>query len=259
MRLPRWQVFGGRHPVNQSHGKGNEAPRPFPTPAASWADSSAPRPRTLSANPWGPRDCLYLNIWRPAAGEERLPVFVYVHGGMNSVGQASTGLYHGAHLAGQAGAVVVTINYRLGPLGFFFHKSLESGDPRDDSGNYGLLDIIQALAWIQSNIDAFGGDPDKVTVGGESAGAFNVCSLLGTPLAKGLFHGAFAISPCRHHNHGYPGSGPQGRGGHPRQACSVRRDSGSAYSKRGPAIHPKPGQRLGGPISERLLTHCPAQ
>ncbi len=143
----------------------------------------------------GSEDCLYLNIWSPRTVEENLPVFFYIHGGMNSVGEAATSLYHGAHLSSGARAVVVTFNFRLGPLGFFHHSSLDTGDPLDDSGAYGLLDIIHALRWVRDNIAAFGGNPGNVTIGGESAGAFNVCSLLGSPLATGLFHRAVAMSP----------------------------------------------------------------
>jgi len=145
--------------------------------------------------PIGSEDCLYLNVWRPRAEEGPLPVFVYIHGGMNSVGEAATSLYHGARLSARAEAVVVTLNYRLGPLGFFHHSSLDTGDPLDDSGAYGLMDIIHALRWVRNNIAAFGGDPGNVTIGGESAGAYNVCSLMGSPLAEGLFHRAVALSP----------------------------------------------------------------
>ncbi len=145
--------------------------------------------------PVGTEDCLYLNLWRPRTDEQNLPVFFYIHGGMNSVGEAATGLYHGATLSRKADVIVVTANYRLGPLGFFHHASLDTGDPLDDSGAYGLLDIIKALEWVRDNIAAFGGDPGNVTIGGESAGAFNVCSLMGSPLAAGLFHRALAMSP----------------------------------------------------------------
>lgn len=146
--------------------------------------------------PIGSEDCLYLNLWRPRTAEQGLPVFLYIHGGMNSVGEAATSLYHGATLSARARAVVVTANFRLGPLGFFRHASLDTGDPLDESGAYGLLDILHALRWVRRNAAAFGGDPGNVTVGGESAGAFNVCSLLGSPLAEGLFHRAVALSPA---------------------------------------------------------------
>ncbi|MCU0662033.1 MAG: carboxylesterase family protein [Myxococcota bacterium] len=143
----------------------------------------------------GSEDCLSLNIWRPDTPEDNLPVFVWVHGGMNSVGEGATSLYHGANLARFANAVVVTINYRIGLLGWFAHKALRTGNPEDDSGNYGLLDIIHALKWVNRNIASFGGDPNMVTLAGESGGGFNVISLLVSPLAKGLFHRAIAMSP----------------------------------------------------------------
>jgi para-nitrobenzyl esterase len=145
--------------------------------------------------PMGTEDCLYLNIWRPVSAEENLPVLVYLHGGLNGVGEAATSLYHGAHLACGVNAVVVTINYRLGIFGWFAHEALRIGQPLDDSGNYGLLDIIKALEWVQRCATAFGGNPDNVTVFGESAGAFNIGSLLASPLSDGLFHRALAISP----------------------------------------------------------------
>ncbi|MCP4683324.1 MAG: carboxylesterase family protein [Desulfobacterales bacterium] len=150
----------------------------------------------IFGNPVGSEDCLYLNIWRPQTEDTDLPVFLYIHGGMNSVGEAGTSLYHGANLSKTANIVYISINYRLGPLGFFHHKSLLSGAPLDDSGSYGLLDIIKTLEWVQNNITEFGGNPDNVTVTGESAGAANVCSLLGSPLATGLFHRAIAMSPA---------------------------------------------------------------
>lgn len=146
--------------------------------------------------PMGSEDCLYLNIWRPNHDEKDLPVFFWIHGGMNSVGEGATSLYHGANLARETNAVVVTINYRLGLLGWFAHEALQSGNAIDDSGNYGLLDIIAALQWVKKNIASFGGNPENVTIAGESGGAYNVISLLGSPLAANLFHRAFAASPA---------------------------------------------------------------
>ena len=143
----------------------------------------------------GSEDCLYLNLWRPRSHKEKMPVFFWIHGGMNIVGEAATNGYHGANLAEASNAVVVTFNYRLGPLGWFRHNALSVGDPLDDSGNYGILDIIKALEWVRDNIEAFGGDPSNVTIAGESAGGFNVISLLASPLATGLFHRAIAMSP----------------------------------------------------------------
>ncbi len=139
-------------------------------------------------------DCLYLNVWSPAkATTERLPVMVWIHGGSFTTGAGSMDVYSGHNLATK-GVVVVTINYRLGALGFLAHPALskESGD--GGSGNYGLLDQLAALQWVQRNIAAFGGDPAKVTVFGESAGAISILDLLVSPLSKGLFQRAIAES-----------------------------------------------------------------
>lgn len=146
---------------------------------------------------YGSEDCLYLNIWRPRTSETDLPVYFWIHGGGNSMGTASIGDYDGANLAGRSNLVVVTVNYRLGPFGWFTHPALREGGPGselDDSGNYGTLDLIKALTWVQDNIEAFGGDPDRVMIAGESAGAMNVMSLLISPLAEGLFQRAMAES-----------------------------------------------------------------
>ncbi|MGE3775933.1 MAG: carboxylesterase/lipase family protein [Pirellulaceae bacterium] len=137
-------------------------------------------------------DCLNLNIYRPANPPSgKLPVMVWIHGGGFEGGTASMGLYHGASLV-RKGVIVVTINYRVGPFGFLAHPSLtaESGT----SGNNGLLDQIAALQWVQENIAAFGGDPGRVTIFGESAGGNAVIYLLESPLTKGLFHRAIAQS-----------------------------------------------------------------
>jgi para-nitrobenzyl esterase len=145
----------------------------------------------------GNEDCLYLNIWRPQSNDDDLPVYFWIHGGGNSMGAASDKGYDGANLAGNCNMVVVTVNYRLGPLGWFACGALRSGEvgaELDNSGNYGTLDLIKALTWVKDNISAFGGDPGKVTVAGESAGAINIFSLLISPLAGGLFHGAVAES-----------------------------------------------------------------
>jgi para-nitrobenzyl esterase len=146
----------------------------------------------------GSEDCLYLNIWRPQSDETNLPVYVWIHGGGNSIGAAAMepGTY-GANLASKSNMVFVSMNYRLGPFGWFTHPALrsgETGDETDDSGNYGTLDLIQALRWIHDNITAFGGDPGNVTITGESAGAINVLSLMISPMAENLFHRAMAQS-----------------------------------------------------------------
>ncbi len=139
-------------------------------------------------------DCLYLNIWAPAGNPTaKLPVMVWIHGGGFTIGSGSMRYYSGQNLA-RLGAVIVTINYRLGPLGFFAHPQLSAESERGVSGNYGLLDQIAALQWVQQNIAAFGGDPDCVTIFGESAGSVSVCCLMVSPPAAGLFHRAIAQS-----------------------------------------------------------------
>jgi para-nitrobenzyl esterase len=137
-------------------------------------------------------DCLYLNVWAPG-GARNAPVMVWIHGGGYLTGSGSIPLYNGRALARQ-GAVVVTLNYRLGVLGFFAHPQLSRESPEHISGNYGLLDQIAALQWVRDSISAFGGDPRNVTIFGESAGAGSVTCLLFSPLAKGLFHRAIAES-----------------------------------------------------------------
>ncbi|HPO15304.1 MAG TPA: carboxylesterase/lipase family protein [Candidatus Hydrogenedentes bacterium] len=137
-------------------------------------------------------DCLYLNVWRPAeTNGEKLPVMVWIHGGGFINGTGS--IYDAENLAAQ-GVVVVTINYRLGPLGFMAHPALSEENPNNVSGNYGILDQIAALKWVRRNIAAFDGDPDNVTIFGESAGSMSVACLLATPLAQGLFHQAIMES-----------------------------------------------------------------
>ncbi|MBN1925196.1 MAG: carboxylesterase family protein [Prolixibacteraceae bacterium] len=139
-------------------------------------------------------DCLYLNVWTPAQeSDEKLPVMVWIYGGGFALGSTSTPLYNGAALA-RMGVVVVSIAYRVGPLGFLAHPELSAESASGMSGNYGLLDQIAGLKWLQENIAAFGGDPDKVTIFGESAGAISVSILCASPLCKGLFRGAICQS-----------------------------------------------------------------
>lgn len=139
-------------------------------------------------------DCLYLNVWSPAeSNAETLPVMVWIHGGSFVTGSGSMAVYGGANLAAE-GVVVVTINYRLGPLGFLAHPALSAESTEGVSGNYGLLDQIAALQWVQKNIAGFGGDPGRVTVFGESAGAISILDLLVSPLAEGLFQRAIVQS-----------------------------------------------------------------
>jgi len=170
---------------------------PCPQLASPFAGVVDREPGTFA----GDEDCLYLNVYAPrlaadtvpAAGV-RLPVLVWLHGGGNSVGHAS--FYDGGHLAQQQNVVVVTANYRLGPLGWFRHAALRAGaaDAAEASGNFGNLDQIQALRWVRDNIAGFGGDPANVTVFGESAGARDTLALLLSPLARGLFHRAIVQS-----------------------------------------------------------------
>jgi len=135
----------------------------------------------------GDEDCLYLNIWRPQTDAKGLPVYFWIHGGSNIQGSADP--YIGATIASRSNMVVVTINYRLGLLGWFTHPALrETQDAVSGSGNYGTLDIIKALDWVRNNIEAFGGNPQNITVAGQSAGGVNDLSLMISPPAKGLFH-----------------------------------------------------------------------
>ena len=149
----------------------------------------------------GAEDCLSLDVYAPRRDpqSEPLPVMFWIHGGGNSIGTGST--YDGSKLAAEQGVVVVSINYRLGVLGWLSHPALRknASDLREASGNFSNLDMIAALEWVQNNIREFGGDPDQVTIFGESAGGRNVFALLAMPLAEGLFHRAIAQS-------GIPGS-----------------------------------------------------
>jgi para-nitrobenzyl esterase len=186
-----------------------------PRPAAGWtntwlaletgsactqiADLLSDAPEGMFGSPVGSEDCLFLNIWAPPfpagavpTGEGRLPVMVWIHGGGNSIGDG--GGYDGQYLARMYNVIVLTFNYRLGPFGWFTHPALESGDALDDSGNYGTLDAVRVLDWVQENIEAFGGDPGNVTVFGESAGSRDTLAMMITPQAAGKFHRAIAES-----------------------------------------------------------------
>ncbi len=139
-------------------------------------------------------DCLYLNVWTPAkSSTELLPVLVYFYGGGFSAGDGSEGRYDGESMA-QKGMVAITVNYRLGVFGFMAHPALTAESAHHASGNYGLLDQHAALEWVQKNIAAFGGDPKRVTIAGESAGSMSVSAQMASPLSKGLFAGAIAES-----------------------------------------------------------------
>ena len=138
-------------------------------------------------------DCLTLNVWAPE-GADGLPVMVWIHGGGYNNGSGTAALYDGSNLA-RRGVVVVTINYRLGRLGFFDHPALAAGRADDEpAGNYGVMDQIAALAWVRDNIAAFGGDPGRVTIFGESAGGAAVTQLMIAPATRGLFHAAIVQS-----------------------------------------------------------------
>ncbi len=142
-------------------------------------------------------DCLYLNVWSGAtSSEEKRPVLVYIYGGGFNSGGAGCAIYDGTNMA-KKGIVFVSFNYRVGPFGFFAHPELSKEAAYGTSGNYGILDMIAALKWVQENIASFGGDPDNVTIAGQSAGAFGVNYLTASPLAKGLFQKAIAQSGGR--------------------------------------------------------------
>ena len=178
-----------------------------PAPVASWtgtrkADAFAPACMQTGvsmpgeAPPAVSEDCLYLNIWTPEKSDRadaHLPVIVWIYGGGYINGSASMPLYWGERLA-HKGVIFVTIAYRLGPLGFLAHPELTRESPYHSSGNYGLMDQIAALEWIQRNIAAFGGDPKNVTIAGQSSGAISVSILMASPRAKGLFHRAIGES-----------------------------------------------------------------
>ncbi|MBL7253510.1 carboxylesterase/lipase family protein [Paractinoplanes lichenicola] len=139
-------------------------------------------------------DSLTLNIWRSTSGAAKRPVLVYVPGGGFATGSGALPLYDGAGLAARGDIITVTLNYRLGVLGFLSHPDLAAESGQNASGTYGILDQLAALRWIRDNIAAFGGDPGRVTVAGESAGGESVCHLGATPLAEGLVHGIIAGS-----------------------------------------------------------------
>jgi para-nitrobenzyl esterase len=173
-----------------------------PQPVVRWPDvreavefgAACPQPRSGSDQAQS-EDCLFLNVWTPAAGSTKdAPVMVWIHGGGLNGGFSHRAFYDGSEYARQ-GVVLVSINYRLGPLGFLAHPLLSAESDHGVSGNYGFLDQIAALQWVQENIASFGGDPDNVTIFGESAGGTSVAVLLSSPLAEDLFHKAIIQSP----------------------------------------------------------------
>lgn len=174
-----------------------------PQPVEPWegvlkADKYAPLPVQVKT-PWMgdtemSEDCLFLNVWTPArSSREKLPVMVWIYGGGFSNGGTASPLYNGDNIA-KNGVIMVSVAYRVGALGFLAHPELSAESANGVSGNYGLLDQIAGLKWVQENIEAFGGDPARVTIFGESAGAISVSMLCASPLAKGLFSGAISQS-----------------------------------------------------------------
>lgn len=196
-------VFRGipyaRPPVGELRFRPPEPPRPWgDTLDARKFRASSMQATNTSSFVWRrgdfdiSEDCLYLNVFTPNGGND-LPVMVWFHGGAHTSGQGHAKIFDGTTLATQ-GVVVVTINYRLGPFGFLAHPWLAEESRFDSAGNYGLLDKIASLGWVQQNIKAFGGNPDNVTVFGQSAGSQSVCSLMTSPLSAGLFHKAIGQS-----------------------------------------------------------------
>lgn len=207
-----------------------------PQPAATWTGvrkADAFGRACLQINqaianlPAPSEDCLYLNVWTPATrADERLAVMVWIHGGGFTAGTPPERLYHGEAIA-KKGVIVVSVAYRLGVFGFLAHPALSAESNRHTSGNYGLLDMIAALHWVKKNIAAFGGDPGRVTIFGESAGGIAVSMLCASPLAKGLFQAAISQSG---------GSfGPVREGGGPGenvQPLSSAEKAGAAWSSK---------------------------
>jgi len=188
---------------------------PFAAPPVGelrWRPPQAPQPWTgvRDATQLGPtcfqmrrvtpdvrqsEDCLQLNVWTPANFKPgaKLPVMVWIHGGSFTGGSGTNALYDGTHFA-ERGVVLVTVNYRLGRLGFFGHPALEAEHPGEPTANYGMMDNLAALRWVQANIAAFGGDPANVTAFGESAGGILINDLMASPRSKGLFAKAISES-----------------------------------------------------------------
>ena len=201
-----WSFLGIRFAAAPTGARRWRSPESPPCPATTIAASTyapvCPQIDRATGAPEGDEDCLALNVFTPKASFTggRAPVMVFIHGGGNVIGSAREEvepgrvLYDGASLAETTGNVVVTVQYRLGPLGWLVHPALDAEAPDARSGNYGLEDLVAALKWVQRDIGAFGGNKDRVMIFGESAGGVNVCALLAAPAAAGLFDAALIQS-----------------------------------------------------------------
>ena len=198
-----WTYLGipyAKPPVGNLRWKPPEAPQPWSgTRECIKFGPSCPQAPSDEQVGKTSEDCLYLNVWTPAnSSSEKLPVMVWIHGGAFAEGSGSEPVYNGHNLSKQD-VIVVTINYRLGPFGFLAYPALSKESPHGVSGNYGLMDQVQALKWVKKNIEAFGGNPADVTIFGESAGAMSVDLLMVIPQAKGLFSRAISESGPQWH------------------------------------------------------------
>ncbi|MEE9607611.1 MAG: carboxylesterase/lipase family protein [Myxococcota bacterium] len=196
-----------RPPLGDRRWRAPETPEPWSgvRPARQFAAAAPQSPGMLArmlgvAETPASEDCLYLNVWTPALDSARRPTLVWLHGGSFTSGSSAWPVFNGSALARRGDVVVVTLNYRLGALGFLpVHPP--GAEPGTGLGNFGLLDQIAALRWVRANAAAFGGDPRNVTLFGESAGAMSAATLLGIPAARGLFQRAILQSGAAHHVH----------------------------------------------------------
>ncbi|MEL7266210.1 MAG: carboxylesterase family protein, partial [Planctomycetota bacterium] len=182
-------------PIGDLRWKPPQPPKPWTQPRA--CDSFGPKAMQKGRLASGKQseDCLYLNVWTQRKSDQaRRPVMVWIHGGGFTQGSGHQPGYDGTALA-KSGVVLVTVNYRLGAFGFMAHPALSAESPHGSSGNYAILDQIASLKWVRDNISQFGGDPNNVTIFGESAGGTSVYLLTASPLSKGLFHRAIFESP----------------------------------------------------------------